>query len=84
MLTRINTTFREVTTTNTSLAFAADCIGIDQHQLSMFCGIIDLPGPPDSYTSYHQDVIFKALTEQIDERLQNKLSTFIQQCFFYV
>ena len=67
---RSATSFREGTVTNRSFAFVADCVGVDFHQLKMLCGILNLPGPPDSYDSVHQEVIYQGLLKQVDSQLE--------------
>ena len=58
---------REIKEVNT--AFASDVASLDFHQLKLFGGILDIPGPPDSYDSMHQDLIHRNLLKLIQIRL---------------
>ena len=65
------TTFREepVTSTNRTFAFASDVAGLDFEQLKLFCSILGIPGPPDSYDTVHQGAIHSTLLKHIKNRL---------------
>ena len=68
---KIKPCYREepVTSINRSFAFASDVAGLDFEQLKLFCSILDIPGPPDSYDTVHQGVIHSTLLKQIKTRL---------------
>ena len=71
------TSFRESVTTNRKYAFAADCAGMDFEQLKTFCAIINIPGPPDSYDSVHQEVIYKTVMTNLNNILkENRAHSF--------
>ena len=65
-----NLTSREHVKDNNRFAFAADVIGIDQAQLKLFCSVLDIPGPPDSYDYVHQKKIEATLNEQMQKKLE--------------
>ena len=68
--TRTNTTFWEGLQPNTTVTFASDVAGIDFEQLKLFCSILNIPGPPDSYDSLHQTQIHERLKQYVDRLLE--------------
>ena len=47
------TSFRQEPVTSTDGTFASDVAGLDFEQLKLFCSILDIPGPPDSYNTQY-------------------------------
>ena len=74
------TTFRESVTTNRKFAFAADCAGMDFEQLKTFCAILNIPGPPDSYDSVHQEVIYNNVMGHLNQILEQNRAHSLQNC----
>ena len=67
---RTHTTFTEGVKTNTKMAFAANLTGIDYEQLKLFCSILNIPAPPDSYDTLHQQEIYAKVKAHIDDILE--------------
>ena len=50
------------------VAFASDLVGLDFSDLELFCSVLDIPGPPDSYDILHQEEIAAELRKRITTR----------------
>ena len=72
------TSFRQEPVTSTDGTFASDVAGLDFEQLKLFCSILDIPGPPESYDTVNQRVIHSTLLKHTENRLAatNDLKTF--------
>ena len=65
----IKPSYREESVTSINWSFASDVVGLDYEQLKLFCSILGIPGPPDSYDTVHQGLIHSTLLKHIEYRL---------------
>ena len=73
------TTFRESTATNRAFAFAADVAELDFEQLKLFCGMLNIPSPPDSFDSVHQAVIYDEVQNTVRKMMEENRAHSYQQ-----
>ena len=55
---------------NRKVAFASTVVGLDCNALKLFCTLLDIPGPPDSYDLVHQNKIHEILRKKIEEHFE--------------
>ena len=67
----IKPSYREEHVTSINWCFASHVAGLDFKWLKVFCSILNIPGPPDSYDTLYQVVIHSTLLKQIENRFSS-------------